>query len=282
MSKTFRGVILLTVLLSLSGCLSRKKIVYFQDLKEKEKKGTAASGADTTRPKAASDTTKSTDDLLTIQPFDVLDIRVTPTIDALKGLTQSTATVISGGIGGAGGGAAATSGYYSSFLVDNNGNVTLPLIGDMNFRGLTIKEARARLKEKMKAYLLDPFVDIKFLTFRVTILGEVSRPGEYVVSNEKANIINVIAMAGDLTDNGDRRKVMVLRGDLKNPYTYNVNLTDSKSFQTPGFKLKPNDVIYIEPIKRKFFVSNLGLSLSFITLFNTMVVLYTAYRLNSR
>lgn len=281
MSKAFRGVILLTVLLSLSGCLSRKKIVYFQDLKEKQKQGTAASGTDTTRQKSPSDTTRSSDDLLTIQPFDVLDIRVTPTIDALKSLTQSTATVISGGVGG-GNSAAATSGYYSSFLVDNNGNVTLPLIGDMNFRGLTIKEARARLKEKMKAYLLDPFVDIKFLTFRVTILGEVSRPGEYVVSNEKANIINVISMAGDLNDNGDRRNIMVLRGDLKNPYTYNVDLTNTKSFETPGFKLKPNDVIYIEPLKRKFVITNLGVSMSFITVFNTIVVLYTAFRLSKK
>jgi polysaccharide export outer membrane protein len=279
MTKALRAVILLTVLLSLSSCLSKKKLIYFQDLKEKQKNGTAITGKDTTRAKAPSDTTKSDEDLLTIQPYDVLDIRVTPTIDALKGLTQSTTTVITGGTAGAS--AAATSGYYSSFLVDNNGNVTLPLIGDMNLRGLTIKEARARLKEKMKTYLLDPFVDIKFLTFRVTLLGEVGRPGEYVVSNEKANIINVIAMAGDLTENGNRKNVMVLRGDLRKPYTYVIDLTNTQSFATTGFRLKPNDVIYIEPLSRKFAISNLTLSLSFITIFNSLIVLYTAYRIST-
>lgn len=278
MTKAFRAVILLVVLLSLSSCLSKKKLIYFQDLKEKQKNGTATTGKDTTRAKSPSDTTRSDEELLTIQPYDVLDIRVTPTIDALKGLTQSTTTVITGGAGGNVG--AATSGYYSSFLVDNNGNVTLPLIGDMNLRGLTIKEARARLKEKMKTYLLDPFVDIKFLTFRVTLLGEVGKPGEYVVSNEKANIINVISMAGDLTDNGNRKNVMVLRGDLRNPYTYIVDLTDTRSFSTPGFRLKPNDVIYIEPVRRKFAITNLSLTLSFITIFNSILVVYTAIRLS--
>lgn len=277
MTRVLRGLILLSVLFSLSGCLSKKKIIYFQDLKQKLKEGAAASGKDTTRAKSSTDTTNSSEELLTIQPYDVLDIKVTPTIDALKNLTQSTTTVISGGGSGS---SAATSGYYSSFLVDNNGNVTLPLIGDMNMKGLTIKEAKIRLKQRMKEYLLDPFVEIKFLTFRVIVLGEVLRPGEYVVSNEKANVINALSLAGDLTENGNRRNVMVLRGDLKNPYTYNIDMTNSKSFSSPGFKLKPNDVIYIEPLSRKFTVTNLSLSLSFITVLNTAFIIYEAIRLN--
>ena len=254
--------------LLLTGCYRAKEYIYFQNLK---------STVDTTKT-TASDSTQSLSNSIIIQPFDQLDIRIKTSAKALESLTESgsSGSVLTG----AGGSLGQSSSYLSGFQVDANGNVTLPMLGIIYLNGLTIKQAKTRIRELMKTYMTDPYVDIKFLTFRVTVLGEVGRPGPQSVANERANLIDLLAQAGDLNDQANRQRIKIIRGDPRNPKVYEMDITNTKSFNSPGFILQPNDIIYVEPLHRKFLFANLneaspfiGIVTGLLSLFSTLLAL---------
>ena len=252
-----------------ASCVNQKDYVYWQDAIPKS--NNQNNKADTAKKavKGADSTVYFT---LRIQPFDVLDIKVSSSLDALGKILDPNRSVSLGAIGG-------NSSYYSSFLVDAQGNVNLPLTGEISLKGLTIKEAKEKVKDQMKIYMKDPFVDIKFLTFRVTVLGAVGRPGQIVLSNEKANIVDALSQAGDITDFGKPKKVKLIRGDLSNPTVYEIDMTSIKSFTNDGFNLMPNDIIYVAPTKRKFFLANIGTIIGISSLLNIITLVYTIVRL---
>jgi polysaccharide export outer membrane protein len=237
----------------LSSCVTAKKQLYFQDLK-----GTIDSTSSN-----ANDTLINS---VIIQPHDLLDIRIEPMDEALKSLTknQSPGGVVIGG------------NSISNFLVDANGNVNLPEIGELSLKGLTIKQARTKITSIFKrVYKSDPFVEIKFLTFRVTVLGEVAHPGPTIVANEKANLIDVLAQSGDLTDLANRQTIKIIRGDPRKPTVYIMDLTNTKTFKSAGFILQPNDVVYVEPFAKKFLFANLAQIMPFLVIVNTIGLIFS-------
>ncbi|MDZ4838557.1 MAG: polysaccharide biosynthesis/export family protein [Bacteroidota bacterium] len=208
-----------------------------------------------------------------IMPFDVLDIRLVQTTEGFTKILQATAEGIATSNTPQGGGGA--SGYLSGFLVDQEGNINYPVIGKVAVRGLSIIEARDAIKVRISEYMLDPFIEVKFLSFKVTILGAVNKPGTYTIPNERANIIEVLGLAGDINEFANINNIRVVRGDPKNPTILYINLSLISSIGKPGYALMPNDVIYIEPTKRKFTLANLELTTIFLSFVNLAVVVAT-------
>lgn len=139
----------------------------------------------------------------------------------------------------------------TGYLVDPNGNIDLPVIGRLNVAGLSIEEAKSLVTEKLKPYLKDPVIIIRFLNFRFTVLGEVGAPRTITVPGERITILEALGQAGDLTPYSNRENIMVIREQNgKRDFGY-VNIHSPEVFQSPYFYLQQNDIIYVEPTTAK-------------------------------
>lgn len=138
------------------------------------------------------------------------------------------------------------------YVVDVNGEINFPILGKLKIGGLKKSEVATLIKEKLQPYLKDPIVTIQFLNYKITILGEVSRPGTYTITNEHTSILQALGIAGDLTIYGRRDNVLLIRemeGGKKEYVRIDLNKTDILS--SPFYYLQQNDIIYVEPNKTK-------------------------------
>ena len=144
------------------------------------------------------------------------------------------------------------------YLVDTDGNIQFPVLGSIKAQGRT----KTQLKEELikiildKKLLLDPIVSIRFLNFRVTVLGEVGKPSVIPIANEKISLLEALGLAGDLTIYGNRNNVMVIRdemttGNRERRSIARVNLNSGEIFTSPFYYLQSNDIVYVEPNKAK-------------------------------
>ena len=134
------------------------------------------------------------------------------------------------------------------YLVDPSGNIDFPVLGTLSMAGLTIKEAKDMIAQKLGPYLKDPVIIIRFLNFRFTVLGEVGAPRTISVPGERMTILEALGQAGDLTPYSNRENILVIREkDQKREFGY-VDLHSPKVFQSPYFYLQQNDIVYVEPI----------------------------------
>ena len=136
-------------------------------------------------------------------------------------------------------------------LVTQEGTVRLPLIGSVSIEGLTEDEAANFLMNEYGKYLRTPYVTVEIMNQRIFILGEVKRPGVVPVTNGTMNLIEAIARSGDLTDFAERRGILVLRGDLRDPQVRMIDLTHMSTIQISSLFLKPNDIVYVQPRSSK-------------------------------
>lgn len=231
----------------MSSCGSRQNIVYFSDLDSSKVKQIAA--AEFKEPVIQND------DILNIT-VQTLDISSTSTLNQTSGSS-------SGGGGSTGGSASSPSAAkggtdISGFLVDRNGNVEIPILGVIKLAGLTTTTAKDSIRAKAAKYYKDPTVQVRFANYKVTVLGEVARPASYTLPNEKVSVIDVLALAGDLTVYGKRDNVLLMRenGDKKD--IVELNLNSSSLMSSPYFYLRQNDVLYVKPVKSKTAVTNTG------------------------
>ena len=145
-----------------------------------------------------------------------------------------------------------------TYLVNPDGIIQFPVIGDLEVGGLTTKELNTKLSKILESYIKNPIVNIRLKNFKVTVLGEVLRPGSYPVGNERISIIEAIGMAGDLTIYGERKNVILIREKNGKRVTINIDLTNKQLFNSPYFYLSQNDVIYVSPNKTKINSSAVG------------------------
>jgi polysaccharide biosynthesis/export protein len=133
------------------------------------------------------------------------------------------------------------------YQVDKDGNIVMPKIGKVKAEGLTKQDLSFEITKKLKEQELvkDPLVIVKLAQFRVNVLGEVKKPGTVFFKNEKTNILEVIAEAGDLTEFGKREDVMVMRQEKDKWVTYKLNLKNTNFFNSEAFYLRSNDVVYV-------------------------------------
>lgn len=140
------------------------------------------------------------------------------------------------------------------YLVDAGGRIHLPVLGPVPAAGLTTEELRQDLEKRLQPYLEAPVVKVRFMNFKVTVLGEVALPGVVRVDGERLNLLEAIGRAGDITKVGNRERILIIR-EQNGQRSFNyVNLRDRNIFQSPYFYLQQNDLIYVEPDKTKTYV----------------------------
>ena len=134
-----------------------------------------------------------------------------------------------------------------TYLVDDQGEINFPVLGRVKIAGLTINEATRMMEELLKDGLPGGLVNITIANFKVRIIGEVARPNEYSIKNTRISILDLIAMAGDLTIMGDRKNVLLVRDMNGNKEYLKYDLTDPAIFTLPHYYLQQNDVVYVYP-----------------------------------
>lgn len=146
------------------------------------------------------------------------------------------------------------------YLVNNQGEIDFPVIGRLLVGGLTKNQAEDLIREKLKPYLKEtPIVTVRLSNYKISVLGEVARPGSFTVSNEKVNVLEALAMAGDMTVYGIRDNVKLIREDANGKREIiNLNLNDADFIISPYYYLKQNDIIYVTPNKTKAKNSDIG------------------------
>ncbi len=195
---------------------------------------------------------------VTILPEDIIAIKVS-TISSIieKGGVNpvaifnegGTAYSITTGGGAGGGGGAGNSAQNLGYLVDVNGLIDYPVIGKLKVSGLTLRQIKDLLADKLKAYVKDPVVEANIINFRVTIFGEVGRPGQIVAANQKISILDAIAASGDIPITGRKDNVLIIRETEGKREYARLNLNSKTVFSSPYYYLKQNDIIYVEPAR---------------------------------
>lgn len=182
-----------------------------------------------------------------IQPNDNLFIRVTtpdPQWSAMFNTVSPGSTTI---------GHSEQSVDLLSYAVNLDGTVEIPYLGAIQVAGKTVQETRQVLEEVLVDYVGDATITVKLVNNYVSILGEVDQPGRYVIYKEHLNVFQALAMAGDMAPYGNRYNVKILRKTTDGTVVKEFNLTDKNIIDSEFYYVMPNDVIYVEPMKGKFF-----------------------------
>lgn len=225
-------------LFTLMSCSTPKNVTYFRDI------------PDTVLRRSIDQAPYYTPE---IQVDDILQVTIQtldPASTAMLNQTNTASWPVTGTSGTQPAGNTAAS-NVSGFLVDKDGYVVLPLIGKVLVKGKTTDKVRDDIRVKAAEYYKDPVVNVRFANFKITVLGEVTRPSTYIVPNEKVTLLDAIGMAGDLTIYGKRENVMLIRDAGAKKEFIRFNLNDSKIFTSPYFYLRQGDVVYVEPDKNK-------------------------------
>ena len=178
-----------------------------------------------------------------IQPDDELIITITSTLPeatAMYNLPLGNPS-LKGNIN------ATQSPRIQTHIVDRNGMIQLPVLGEIQAAGLSTKELEAVIKNRVSEHVKDPFVRVEMINFAVNVMGEVRAPQRIVVGKERFSVLDALAAAGDLTEYGKRDNVLVIRTENGKSNYHRLNLTDGSIYASPYFYLQQNDVVYVEP-----------------------------------
>lgn len=230
-------LLLLPGMLLLSSCNASKNVVYFQDLTPGESEIALASSP-----------------AIKIGPEDKISIIVScrdPQLAMLFNLPTvsmqfNQVSSVSSGSGSSTGNSQGVSGY----TVDRNGEIDFPVLGKIKVAGMDREEIAAYIKSELLRQNLvkDPVVTVEYMNLCFSILGEVNTPGRFSIDRDHVTLLDALSMAGDLTINGNRKKVMVMRQENGMQRVYGVDLTSGEYVYTsPAYYLQQNDVVYIEP-----------------------------------
>ncbi|MDP2525797.1 polysaccharide biosynthesis/export family protein [Maribacter dokdonensis] len=139
------------------------------------------------------------------------------------------------------------------YLIDQDGFIRFPVLGKIAVAGLTKKELREYIREELisKRLLMEPIVDIRFMNFKVSVLGEVNQPAVFTIPNEKVTLLEALGMAGDMTIYAQRNNVLLISEEDGIKSTRRIDLTSDELFTSPNYYLRPNDIVYVQPNDRK-------------------------------
>ncbi len=159
------------------------------------------------------------------------------------------------------------------FVVNGDGNIDLPLVGPCNVKGLTIPEVKDSVGLKLKTFFNITYMYVRLNSFPINVIGEVNRPGLINVQNDRINIIQALSMAGDLTQFGNKKQVMLLRKENDKMKIYEFDLTDLNMINSEAYYLKSNDIIYAKPLRAKNASTILPFASIGLTLLNTILII---------
>ena len=140
-----------------------------------------------------------------------------------------------------------------SYTVSDDGTIKLPYIGRILLGNLTLEEASDKIEAALSEYLFIPSVYIRFVNTKVTVLGEVGNPGVYMFNYKNINILQAVAYANDITEFGNRRNVLIIREEGVRRYKHYIDLTSDELLESEWYLIKSDDIIYVEPLRRKKF-----------------------------
>ncbi|MFO8130480.1 MAG: polysaccharide biosynthesis/export family protein [Bacteroidales bacterium] len=181
-----------------------------------------------------------------VQPGDILYIRVTSTEDKANQFLNQGMEMRMQNINEA-------SLYLNGYTVNDTGNIDFPLIGKVHVRDKTTKEIKQIIQEKVDMFFVETSITVKLSNFNVTLLGEFARPGKYNVYQDRINLFQAISMGGDLTDFANRNEIVLIRQTESGSVVERLDLTDKTILASDYYFLKPNDIVYAEPLKGKQF-----------------------------
>ncbi|WGQ12756.1 polysaccharide biosynthesis/export family protein [Sphingobacterium faecium] len=253
----FYFLTLIVFLSILSSCGSRKSIVYLQ-------------------PDSTAINTIYEQFIPKIQSSDILAISISAAdIKATLPFNQQNAYQLNGATGN-------DFAFKPTYTVDENGMIDFPVLGKIKLSGLTRIEAVEEIRQRLKKYILDPGVNISFSNFKVTVLGEVTRPGTYPLQNERVTLLEALGLAGDLTIKGKRDNILLIR-EINGKKTMNrIDLTKQDALNSPFYYLAQNDVIYVEPNGSQVRNSNLGQNTNVWISVSSLIITIIAVILSSR
>ena len=243
----------ITMILAMVGCGSSKQVAYWQNIDSISLAASKGLLYDAKiMPKDELTILVQTTDPLTSEPF---NLRST-------GQTNSKSQV-------------------TNYLVDNDGMINFPIIGKIHVAGLTKTECEDLIKSKIQPYLArteNPLVSVRMSSYRITVIGEVNRPGVIPVATEKISLVEALAEAGDMTIFGKRDNILLVREDKTGEkHKIRLNMNDANLINSPYYYLQQNDIIYVEPQKMKarntFFGSNTSIFYSVIGITTSLVSL---------
>ncbi|WP_455614557.1 polysaccharide biosynthesis/export family protein [Bacteroides congonensis] len=238
-------IVFLVAIFFLASCQSYKKVPYLQDTEAMER---------IVQQKNLYDAKIMPKDLLTIMvsctspelaiPF---NLTVANPASVVTGNTQLTAQAV-----------------LQPYLVDNEGKINFPVLGELKVGGLTKKEVEQLIVEKLKPYIKEaPIVTVRMVNYKISVIGEVARPGTFTISNEKVNLLEALAMAGDMTVWGLRDNVKLIReGADGRQEIVTLDLNKAETILSSYYWLQQNDIVYVTPNKAKARNSDIGNSTS--------------------
>jgi polysaccharide export outer membrane protein len=147
--------------------------------------------------------------------------------------------------------------YVMGYSIDPSGYVTVPLLGRIPVEGMTIYEIRDLMQAKVDSLFQHAYIEVRLLSFKFTVIGEVGAPGSYVNYNDQLTVLEAIGRAGGVTETGAKERVLVIRPTGNTTTTYQINLQDKNLLASPAYFLSPNDVIIVQPVPKKTFNVNL-------------------------
>lgn len=251
--------IALLIAVGFASCVPQKKMLYLKD---------AQMAAANHSKEYVNDRTIN----YRLQPGDNLYIRAINTIDAMSaaainGETGSRSQQLSGD----------ASIYLQSYNVGEDGCIEMPLIGRIEVKNLTVEEAKDRLQEEMNKYVNQTLLIVKLANFNLTVLGEVARPGTYKIYQTQINLFEAVATAGNMTSFAKNNEVKIIRQTDNGSEIVTVDMGQADILESPYYYLKPNDIIYVEPMKIKqwgFTTFPYSTVISIVTLGLTMLTFY--------
>jgi polysaccharide export outer membrane protein len=165
-------------------------------------------------------------------------------------------------------------------VLDNKGQIELPVIGFVTISGLTLREAEQKLRTVSSEYLKSPSISIKLLNFNFTVIGEVSQQGSFNSTETRLNVLEAIGKAGGLTENANRENIRIVRTENNSAKIYQFNILEDNSLQSPNYFLQPNDIVLVSPLKSNSRsqqrTATIGLVVSVISVVTS--VLYLVFR----
>lgn len=168
---------------------------------------------------------------------------------------------------------------WQGYLVDESGNINFPIIGKVHLAGLTKDEAILSIEKKVSEYIENPVINIRFLNYKVSILGEVKAPGAYIIKDEKVTLPEALALAGDMTIYGNRHDVMLCRVVNGEKQFHLIDMTSPEVFFSPYYYLQQNDIVYVQPtssrVRNSDFNPYISIFISSVSLILTAVTLFT-------
>ena len=176
--------------------------------------------------------------------------------------------------------------YFNGYTIDDHGNIRIPLLNEINILGLTVAEARQAIEKQLLAEYFKAtaniFVSVKLAGFRYTINGEIASPGTKTLLQDKVNILEAVANAGDITVTGDRKNVSVIRQFPHGTEIHNIDLTDINAMRSPYYYLQPNDYVYVKPLPQKTWGTGTTGLQSFTTIISVLTLVTTSVLLLTR